>query len=259
MPLKQQSAIEFITTYSFAIFMISLILVAAVSVSLSLGSTPPVASTCSIQPLIPCQQTLLSYNSVGSYFTFIVMFRNNLGYLLQFPANAINLTVTGLATGASQLTPGTCYPKIAGQGSQVLCKIKISGASQVKQGSNVYTQFHIFFGLCSNSIASSCSSNTYNATGFSYQSLSGPYSNLYNLTISVPGQNGIVLINGQSYFDGSVVYLIGGTYTLYPQPNNNYHFVSWSNTIVPISSTTQPNAILTMNNNGNVISNFVHN
>jgi len=259
MGLRQQSAVEFITTYSFAIFIVSVILVAALTISLSLGATPPISSTCSIQPLIPCQETLLSYNSVGGYFTFIVIFRNNLGYLLQFPSNAINLTATGFANGAQQVNPGACYPTVAGQGTQVLCSIKISGTPQVKQGTNVYTQFHIFFGLCTSQLAASCTSNTYNVTGFSYQGLSGIYSNLYNLTVSVPGQNGIVVINGQSYFNNSVIYLVSGTYTLYAQPNTNYHFVSWSNTVVPISTTAQPNSILTLNNNGNVLALFVHN
>ena len=259
MALKQQSAVEFISTYSFSMFIISLMLVAATTISLSLGSgTAPVYSTCSIQPLIYCQQSLLTYNSVGGYFTYILAFRNNLGFLLQFPANALNLTTSSLVSSGSRIQMGSCAPTIAPQGSQVICIATVAGRSQVKQGASLYTQFRLTYGLCSNQSVSTCTSNTYSATGYSFQTLSPPTSNLYS--ISVSSSNGIVVVNGQSYLNNTVVYLTGGAYTLYAQPNSGYHFISWSWTGSgsSLSTTSASNTILTLNSNGNVVVVFTH-
>jgi hypothetical protein len=260
MALRQQSAIEFISTYSFAIFMISIILVAATTISLSIGFTAPVYSSCSIQPLITCQQSLLTFNSVGNYFTYIILFRNNLGFVLQFPANALNLTATGISGSARAVYNGICAPTLAAQGSQVLCKVKVGGPSNIKQGANTYTQFHIYYGLCTNQTESTCTSNNLNITGYSYQTLSPPLTNLYN--ISVSSQNGLVVVNGQSYFNSSTVYLPSGSYNLFAQPSTNYHFVSWTWNgpgATTLSTNSVANTVLTLNSNGNVIVLFTHN
>ncbi len=263
MVLRQQSAVEFISTYSFAIFIIALILVSVSAVALTFSSTPPIYSSCSIQPLIPCQQTLLTYNSPGGYFTFILEFRNNLGFVLQFPDNAINLSTATLATGVKPVSGGTCTPTLAAQGAQTLCRVRIyTSLPSIRQGANIYTQFHIYYGLCLNQTVTTCTANTYSMTGYSYQTLSPPTSNLYNITVS--SQNGLVVVNGLPYFNSSVVYLTSGSYTLYAQPSVNYHFVSWSwgGSGTPLSSTTSVNTIFTANalySNANVIALFLHN
>lgn len=254
---RQQSAVEFISTYSFAIFIIAIITATAMSISLSIGTTPPVYSSCSIQPLITCQQSLLTYNSVGGYFTFVLVFRNNLGFMLQFPTtNAINLTAGTIASGSKSTVSGSCYPTLAAQGSQVVCIVKVNGKTQVKQGANTYTQFHIYYNL----ICSSCNANAlYNATGYSFQSVSPPYNNLYNVTVA--SSNGVVVINGESYLNNTLVYLSTGTYSLYAQPNVGYHFTSWNviGSGLSISTNSLANTILTLNSNGNVIARFLHN
>ena len=59
MELKGQAALEFIVTYSWALIIISLFVVAVLVLS---DVRPPVAylqSSCSIQPLLPCSETLL--------------------------------------------------------------------------------------------------------------------------------------------------------------------------------------------------------
>ncbi|MDE1865166.1 MAG: hypothetical protein KGH94_00805 [Candidatus Micrarchaeota archaeon] len=258
--MRQQTAIEFLSTYSFAIFALSLVLITAVTISLSIGSVAPVYSACNIQPLITCQQSLLTYNSVGSYFTYLLIFRNNLGFYLSFPQNAINLTMSGLASGANVLNPGSCSPSLAPQGSQVICIVKVNGKSQVKQGVNTYTQFHVYYSLCtsSNTLTCTSTSNSYAVTGYSFQTLSPPYSNLYNITIT--SANGLVVINGESYLSNAVVYLAGGSgipYTMYAQPNAGYRFTSWSSSGgASLSTTSQANTVLTLTNNGNVVASF---
>jgi hypothetical protein len=260
--MRQQSAIEFLSTYSFAIFALSLVLVTAVTISLSIGTVAPVYSACNIQPLITCQQSLLTYNSVGGYFNFLLIFRNNLGFLLQFPsANAINLTLTGVAGGANAVNFGGCSPTTAPQGTLVICTVKVPGTSQVKQGSNTYTQFRINYNLCTSAYNSlygnylpSCPSNTvYTVTGYSFQTLSPPYTNLYNLSIS--SLNGIVIINGESYLSGTNIYLTGGTYNLYAQPNVGYHFISWNGvgSLLPSNAVAHQNTTFTFTTSGNII------
>lgn len=259
MALRQQSAIEFLSTYSFAIFIISLVLVAALAISISIGSNAPVYSTCTIQPLITCQQSLLTYNSVGGYLNFVLIFRNNLGFLLQFPVNAINLTLAKSTTGANAISFGACSPKLAGQGSQVICIVKVSGKAQLKQGANTYTQFRLTYGLCTNQTQASCTANTYQATGYSFQTLSPPYTNLYN--VSIQSSNGVVIINGQSYFNNSVIYLPGGPvvapYIIYAQPNSGKAFTSWTpGGGVALTSASTQNTFMTISANGNLIATF---
>ncbi len=241
MALRQQTAMEFLSTYSFAIFTISLVLIAAVTISFSVGTNAPVYSSCSIQPLITCQQSLLTYNTPGRYFNYILVFRNNLGFGLRFPVNAINLTLSNLVSGASTNNLGKCAPSPAASGSQVICNVKVSGTSQVKQGANTYTQFKISYGLCSNQSVTSCSSNSYLVTGYSFQTLSPPFTNLYNVTVSSP--NGIVVINDEPYLNNTVVPLTSGSYTIYGQPNAGVQFISWSGSTCTISAGT-PNTLV---------------
>ncbi len=256
---RQQAAVEFIATYSFAIFIISLMLVAATAISMALNSsTAPVYSTCNIQPLLNCQQSLLTYNSLGSYhyLTFVLVFRNNLGLVMQFPPNAINLTTAEVLASGKPSGAGSCSPTIADQGSQVVCITTLPGTTQLKQGANTYTQFSLHYSLCTSQSRSSCGSTLYSATGYSFQTLSPQQSSLYNFSISSP--NGIVVINGQSYFDNSIVYLTGGSYLLYAQPNAGYTFNSWNGLLSSIANPSVPNTVLTANANGNVVAFFTH-
>jgi hypothetical protein len=232
---------EFLTTYSFAIFTISLVLIAAVTISFSVGTNAPVYSSCSIQPLITCQQSLLTYNSVGGYFNYVLVFRNNLGFGLQFPANSINLTLSNLISGASTNNLGKCAPYLAASGSQIICNVKVVGKSQVKQGANTYTQFKISYGLCTNQSVISCSANSYLVTGYSFQTLSPPFTNLYNVTIASP--NGIVVINDEPYLNNTVVPLTSGSYTVSPQPNANTQFLGWTGSTCTINSGS-PNTLV---------------
>ena len=128
MALRQQTAVEFLFTYSFAIFMVTIILALAAALSFYAGSTPPIYSTCSIQPLIPCQQTILTYNAVTQRSVYTLIFRNDLGYVMNFSnANQINLTFTELASGTIIHPPGTCYPTLADEGAEVICKVVVNG------------------------------------------------------------------------------------------------------------------------------------
>jgi hypothetical protein len=289
--MRQQSATEFVSIYSFAIFVISIMLVIAATLSSAVGSsTSPVYSTCTIQPLIPCQQTILTYNGAvppSGQFTFVLAFRNNLGFLLEFQqTNAINLTASGLTSGHPN-TMGTCNPLLAAQGSQVICIVTVNGRSQINQGANTYTQFRLYYGLCTNQSSTSCSfsgaycantltgnflyygssctygsggANTviiipYSATGYSFQTLSGPYYDLYSIGITSP--NGIVVINGQPYLNNAIVYLTSGSYSLYAQPSAGYRFAGW-NEIGPgvsVSSNSLSNTILTLGSGSSIPAN----
>ena len=73
MGLKQQSALEFLVTYSWAFMVIALF---TVSVFVLTDTKAPLAylqSSCNIQPLLPCGETLLVYNSVSPLPIFIAV------------------------------------------------------------------------------------------------------------------------------------------------------------------------------------------
>lgn len=255
MALRQQTAVEFLTTYSFAIFIISIMLVTAAAISLSYGTTPPIYSSCSIQPLITCEQSILTYNSAVPQFTYTLLLRNQLGFVMRFPAsNAINFTATGIANRTKLVAYGACSPLVVPQGSQAICIVKAKAISQVKQGSTSFSQFVLAYSICTNQTASSCST-TYNATGFSYQTLSQAYTNLYNVTVQA--YNGLLVINGQTYLNNSQIYLTSGSYIAYGQPSVGYGFQSlqWTGTGGWTETTSQTNTVVVASS-GNIIVKF---
>src|SRR5271154_7234717 len=123
---KQQAAVEFIITYSWAILIISLFVVLVLIIS---DIRPPqdyLQSTCNIQPSLPCIESLLAYNAT-SPLQYYVVFSNQLGAVLYFPSSSISLN-TG-ATGGSGTSTflGNCTPSFASEGATVLCRARVSG------------------------------------------------------------------------------------------------------------------------------------
>ena len=260
MALRQQSAIEFLSTYAFAIFIISLVLVAAFTISVSVGSTAPVYSSCNLQPLLICQQSLLTYNSVTKAFNYIIVLRNDLGFSLQFPsANAINLTVLKLSGGNGGFNLGKCSPLFVGQGSQAICQVAVTGQPQSKQGATSYAQFSLFYQLCTGLNSSTCGNTIYSATGTSYQSLSQGVTNLYNVIVT--SSNGVMIINQEPYFNNTAVYLTSGSYTVYAQPSSGFNYISTSWSGGSLGVCTPPATgcnTISVSSNGNLIAIFTH-
>lgn len=257
MALKQQSSMEFIITYSWAFIIISLFIVSVIVLS---DTRPPsfyLASSCNIQPLLPCEESLLAYNAVTP-MTYYVVFSNELGSVVYFPPNAITVTTTGLVGGGTTQSPGNCVPSFASDGATVLCTASIGGSSKPKAGTQTTATFDLVYNICTSGVKSSCSPGNYISTGTSSQSVAPAGVNLDNLTLITQPATATVIVNGVTFYNGISTYLPSGNYVLYSGVPQGYNTITWS-IVSPsslISNTVTTNMILTLSSNAVVTASF---
>ncbi len=167
---RQQSSLEFLTTYAWAILIIALFIAVVVVISLSKPAASYLPSQCSITPLFPCIDTRLYYNAITP-LTFTIVFQDNLGQAMYFPANAFNVTMTGVGVSGTQSSLGSCAPAFLPSGSQAVCTTQIPGNLKPPSGTTKSTSFSITYQLCTGGAQSSCASTAYTTTGTSLQRL----------------------------------------------------------------------------------------
>jgi hypothetical protein len=247
--LKQQSAIEFVTTYSWAILMISLFIAVVVVLAMSKTSTNYLASTCTIQPSLPCSGTIFTYNSVNP-LRFTMLFTNNLGVTMYFPLNDFNLTTTNVGNAGITYNIGNCTPSIATAGTQVICRAAVAGSLKPAVGSQTSAVFTISYQLCSGNSQSKCQSTVYKSTGSSLQTLSPSTINLYTITFQTVPSTASISLNGAVYVNNAVSYFVSQSYNAFAMPPPGYQFISWSATgASTLSSTSLQSTVLTLNAN----------
>lgn len=258
MVMKQQSAIEFIITYSLALLVLTLFIV---SVLLLSDFSPPanyLGSSCNIQPLLPCSESLLTYNAINP-LQYYVVFANQLGEVMYFPQNSINVTTTSVGTGGLQYSLGSCNPAIASYGSTIVCEANVLGSSRPHVGSQTQVSFSITYKICSTSnVISSCGIGYYKSTGTSSQNVA-PSNVKLNLVGFSTALNGTIVLNGVTYFNNTNALLISGSYSLFGIPASGHAFNYWSvsGSNAQIACTMTQNAILTLNSNAVITANFV--
>lgn len=269
MEAKAQSAIELLTTYSWALLIITIFVAVVVVLSVAPSGVQTLPFTCTIQPSLPCQDSVLLAAAGTTPITYYITFTNQLATPVTFPVNAFNVSTTSLGVLGSQYSNGDCYPTFALVGSPVVCKAQIAGTVQPPLGSNINTEFTLQYGVCLNQTASSCSANTYKSSGFGTQSLSPSNVVFYSITFSSNdvdnggtniGTNGIIFLNGVSYAPGqSALLTFAGNYALDAQAPPGFYFAFW--TINSMSSTVTPintaNTALLFTSNATVTPVFV--
>lgn len=258
MPDRQQSAMEFMITYAWAFIIIALFIVSVILIS---GIKPPTAylqSTCTIQPLIPCTETLLTYNSTG-FFNYYLVFTNQLGPVIEFPDNALNITQSVLNSGNGAYATGSCVPANAPDSAVVFCTASIpTGKISAAVGDQVIINFAISYNICSiTNGKSSCAPGLYKSSGYSVQDIAPLGVKLDYLTMDA-NLNGLIVLNGVSYFPGSSTYLPSGNYIIYAQPAQGSTFSSWSITSSgsTIAAPDNQNTTLSLNSNAVVAATF---
>lgn len=253
--MKQQSALEMLVVYSWALLLIGLFVALALVMSGSSRAVDYLPGTCSIQPLIPCIETLVTGRSATSNITFTVEFINQLGITMQFPASdAINLSVNNLGISGTGNFYGACNPQIAGSGARVICTVSIPGTVQPPIGSQTSSTFSISYSLCNS--GSSCSTG-YVSTGQSVQQLVPGTVKLYYVTIAASPSTGSVELNGIRYYTGTRVLLVPAKYTVFAVPPAGYHFSSWSITSPStLASTAVQNTTLAVQANATLTATF---
>ena len=248
--MKQQSAMEFVTTYSWAILVVSLLVAIVAVISLSKAPAGNLASTCNIQPSLPCSGTVLSYNAINPLH-FELLFTNNLGVTMYFPYNGFNVTTTNIGASGVEYSIGNCTPSIATPGTQVLCMANIAGSLKPQVGTQTSTLFTLSYELCKGNTQSSCQSSIYKSTGSSLQTLAPSSTNLYTITFVTCQASGMIALNGVTYVNNAVSYFTSQSYNAYALPPQGYTFNSWtiSSASSTLSNTVTQSTVLTLNSN----------
>lgn len=259
MELKQQSALEFIVTYSWALIIISLFIVSILVISDTKAPITYLQSSCSIQPLFPCTESLLTYNAVNSVvpFKYYLIFTNQLGSVIYFPQNSINLTTSNLGKNGVQHNIGNCTPAFASQGATVLCRANIPSTLKPNIGTQVIANFVLNYSICTSNTIKSCAPGYYKSSGYSVQNIAPTGISLNNISF-VTNPGGTIVINGAIYFSGTSAFFTTGNYIIYAQPPAGKKFTSWSiaSPSSTVLSTSSQNTIMTVSSNAVLTATF---
>ena len=255
--MKQQSSMEFLLTYSWALVIISVFIAVVAILSLSRPVQTYVPSQCSITPLLPCLDSLLT----SSPSALTLLFQNNLGQALYFPANAFNVLITNTGGTGTLYNLGSCAPSLLPVGGEAVCNSLISTTITLPAGAQFQTSFIITYELCSGSTSASCSTPTYATTGSSLQVVSSSGVTFNSLNFVVSGgagtSSGMIVLNGVAYPSGDTAYFITGNYVIFAQPALGHSFSSWSVTAPSVvASTSAQNTILTLSTNAVLTATF---
>ena len=257
--LKQQSALELLTTYSWALLIIAIFIAAVAVINSARPATNYLASSCSIEPLLPCTQTLLTYNTI-SPIKFTVLFQNNLGETMYFPLNSINITVTNIGNKGVSYSLGNCTPSLALQGNPVLCSAYIPGTFKPSIGAQETILFSLHYQLCRTDALSSCVSTQYRTAGQSSQTMAPSATAFHTLKIVTNPTAGFANLNGVTYLNDANVLLLTNNYNVYAIPPSGYKFTSWAlsggSGTTALSSTSTQNSVLTLGSNATLTANF---
>lgn len=254
-----QSVVELITTYSWALLIITLFVAIIFIFSGTSSQTSYLSSQCNIQPSFPCLDTLLTSTNTIKKIQFTVEFVNNLPTPLLFTGSTpFNVSMTNIGASGTSSNKGACTPNFALSGAIVICQVSINGFVQPPVGSNVNSFFTIKYEICQNSNQISCSANQiYFTSGQSTQSMAPAAVSFYNVKFQITdwtgsiynGNNGIIFVNGVPYADSTnALFINTGNYIVFGQPPTGYAFssfsaVSASSTLLPVNS---PNSVATL-------------
>lgn len=246
--MKQQSAVEFVMTYSWAIIVISLFVVAVILLS---DVRPPqnyLQSSCSIQPLLPCTDSVLAYSGTGP-LQYYVVFVNQLGSTIYLPQNkALNATIS-IVGGRSSYSFGTCTPSLASEGATVLCTANIGSNQKPGAGSSQIVDFVLNYSICSSANAIACNKNFYKSSGYSLQNIAPSGTSLDKVTF-ITKNGATIIVNGVAYYNNTYAYFTSGNYVIFGQPAQGASFnsLAWTtNAPSYVASSSSQNTILVLN------------
>ena len=249
--MRGQSAIEFLTTYSWAFLLLGIFVsaIALISLSSNTSISTLVPSSCYLSPSLPCSQAVVSGNSLGS--TFIVIIQNNLGVKLSFSANAIQVKPS-IYTSNTYL--GTCLPQTAQAGSTFICSVTLSGFSPAV-GAQLNPSFTLNYQICS----PSCVAQVYNTTGTALTSMT-PYRNILSVvTMLTNPSGGAIAMSGAKYPSGTNAFVLTGTsYSISALAPSGYGFNTWIATAnLSIGNVLSTSTTLTASGKGSLTANFI--
>ena len=226
--MRSQSALEFLSTYSWAFLIITIFLASMYLIAFApTGPSTYVPSSCYITPTLPCYQSVLLANSSGS--KFITLFQNNMGVGIHFPANSIYVHPS---FSSNAVYVGSCLPRTAPPGATVVCNVTLA-AFKPSIGSQVNPTFTLSYQICPS--CNTTAALVYNTSGTSTVTASSSASALYEVQLVTSPSTGNIVISGVRYPSGAnVIFIAGVDYPIYAISPSGYAFGGWilSNVIV---------------------------
>ena len=165
---KQQSALEFLTTYSWAFIILTLVVAIVYVFAFSVPAPSYLSTSCNIQPLVTCLNAELSGYSANTPITYILVFQNQLGRPIYLPDNAINITTVDLGEEGTHYWHGDCFPNTLNAGGIAVCKAIIKG-NLTSSNIAIGTFFNIQYKMCNSEYV--CQNATYIINGYSQENI----------------------------------------------------------------------------------------
>lgn len=268
---KAQSAIEFLSTYAWALLIIIVLLAVVFLLTSAPAGKQVLPSTCNIQPELPCQDSVLATLGPSSPITYYITFTNDLGKPILIQSGSFNVTTTGIGIRGTEHSFGDCYPSFVLPGTQVICKAAIAGNLAPSIGTKVSTLFSLSYQLCQSNIQAQCSSApVYQSAGNGLQDIGNSNAASFfavtfqiddNVGTQTVSNNGTIILNGQQYTNGqTALFAQGGTLPVIAVPPNNFGFAFWTatspSTIIP-ANTASSTLDLTANTTVTAVSNQI--
>ena len=244
---KGQSALEFITTYSWAFLILTIFLSVAASLILSKNTYTYTPASCYIEPELPCTDLVVMSKQFSSQA--ILIFTNNIGTPISFPNNPLSITPE-FSTSVYQ---GSCFPSTVPVGSTVYCIDDLGLLPAI--GTQINLDFNLQYQICG---VSGCGTTVYNTSGTATTFVS-PYNAIVDaLTLYDSPTTGNILISGVPYPNGNQIILLGSrSYSTYAMPPSGYYFSSWSTSSnVVVSNTLSQATNLSIKGDGTLTANF---
>lgn len=135
MPLKGQSAVEFITVYGFVFLIIGV----ALSILVTLASTPTLSSpsSCAVYGGFNCADVAISQNSTTGNASLYLLLTN-------IQPGIVNISSFNATVSNHQSVSGSCSPSMSLQGNIIACTADMPFDAQIGR------KYHGSFAISSN-------------------------------------------------------------------------------------------------------------
>lgn len=201
---KSQSSIEYISTFSMALLILIVAVVAVGAFFLRSNQTTYAPSVCIISSQLNCVQAAIANNSGKS--VAMVVFTNNLGVPITFAGNSIVV----YPSSSQQGYIGSCYPTTAPAGATVICNATLTNF-KAQIGQQLQSSFQISYSQCS---SGQC--QVTNTTGTSAVSVTKSIATSSVELITFPAGEGGISVDGNEYPSGTQInFLTGANYSIY--------------------------------------------
>ncbi len=242
---KQQSAIEYVLSYSWAI--IILIAIILIYFYYSNNQVTYSSSYCYISTEFPCYQILINSNSLGT--SAVVVFSNNVNKPLYFSSTSFSIKFTP----NSQYYLGSCQPTTVLQGERVTCTV-LDPSLTLPISSEVTPEFYLTYSEC---ISQNCNSNNKQLISLTTSGSGLSYVYQYNLSTNSIKTTPITYtlntysspVSGGSTSPLTGNYNSGQSVSISENPNAGYTFNDWTCTGTGCYSGTSSNPTVIMDSN----------